>query len=54
VCSASSCGPSRLARVDIADNLDSDQVTALVRGIEEGMKRESVYIYWIDVVPMGE
>jgi cation diffusion facilitator family transporter len=49
-------GPSQvwvLARIDIADNLSSDQVTALVRGIEEGMKAESPHIYRVDVVPIG-
>ena len=29
-----------LARIDIADDLKSNQVTALVRGIEAGMKHE--------------
>jgi cation diffusion facilitator family transporter len=50
-------GPSQvwvLARIDIADNLSSDQVTALVRGIEEGMKAESPHIYRVDVVPIGD
>jgi cation diffusion facilitator family transporter len=49
-------GPSQvwvLARIDIADNLSGDQVTALVRGIEEGMKDESPHIYRVDVVPIG-
>jgi hypothetical protein len=49
-------GPSQvwvLARVNIADNLTSDDVTALVRGIEEGLKRESPVIARVDVVPFG-
>jgi hypothetical protein len=43
-----------LARINIADNLGSDQVTALVRGIEGGMKHQASHIYRIDVVPVGE
>jgi hypothetical protein len=38
----------------IANDLNSDQVTGLVRGIEESMKHESPYIYRVDVVPVGE
>lgn len=43
-----------LARINIADNLGSDRVTALVGGIEEGLKHESPYIYRVDVVPVGD
>jgi divalent metal cation (Fe/Co/Zn/Cd) transporter len=43
-----------LARINVADNLGSGQVTALVRGIEDGMKQQSPYIYRVDVVPVGE
>jgi cation diffusion facilitator family transporter len=43
-----------LARVDIADDLDSGQVTSVIRGIEAGIKRESSNIYRVDVVPIGE
>ena len=31
-----------------------DGVTALVRGIEAGLRHESSYIYRVDVVPVGE
>jgi cation diffusion facilitator family transporter len=43
-----------LARLDIAQSLSSDEVTTLVRGIEEDMKRESPIIYRVDVVPVGD
>jgi cation diffusion facilitator family transporter len=43
-----------LARISIADNLSSDQITALVRGIEDGLKGESPRIYRVDVVPVGD
>jgi divalent metal cation (Fe/Co/Zn/Cd) transporter len=43
-----------LARIHVADNLSSGQVTDLVRGIEDGLKHESPYIYRVDVVPIGE
>jgi cation diffusion facilitator family transporter len=50
-------GPGRLwivARVNIDDGLRAGQVTALVRGIESGMKHESDDVYRVDVVPIGE
>lgn len=43
-----------LARISIADNLSSDQITAHVLGIEVGMKGESPRIYRVDVVPVGD
>jgi cation diffusion facilitator family transporter len=43
-----------LARINIADDLKSSQVTSLVRGIEAGLKHESPHIYRVDVVPVGE
>ncbi len=43
-----------LARISIADNLGSGQVTALVRGVEQGLKQQSHYIYRVDVVPVAE
>jgi cation diffusion facilitator family transporter len=43
-----------LARINIAENLSSDQVTALVRGIEKGLQHESSNIYRVDVVPVGD
>ena len=49
-------GPSRIwivARVDIGDGLRGDQVEALVRGIESGLKHESEEVYRVDVVPIG-
>jgi len=49
-------GPSRVwvvARVEVADHLSGAQVTSLVRGIEEGMRRESENIYRVDIVPIG-
>src|SRR6202035_1045389 len=42
-----------LARIDIAEDLRSSQVTSLVRDIEAGLKRESTYIYRVDVVFVG-
>jgi hypothetical protein len=50
-------GPGRIwivARINIDDGLGSDQVTALVRGIESGLKHEAKEVYRIDVVPIGE
>src|ERR1700733_13015116 len=47
-------GPGRVwvtARLDVSGELTGAQVTALVRGIEAGMKRESEAIYRVDVVP---
>jgi hypothetical protein len=49
-------GPGRLwivARIDIDDGLGGDQVKALVRGIESGMKHEAEEVYRVDVVPIG-
>jgi cation diffusion facilitator family transporter len=49
-------GPGRIwiiARIDIDDGLRGAQVTALVRGIESGMKRESEHVYRADIVPVG-
>jgi divalent metal cation (Fe/Co/Zn/Cd) transporter len=42
-----------LARIDIADDLRSSQVTSLVRNIEAGLKRESRLIYRVDIVTAG-
>jgi cation diffusion facilitator family transporter len=42
-----------LARIDIADDLRSSQVTSLVREIEAGIKRESQSIYRVDIVTVG-
>jgi cation diffusion facilitator family transporter len=50
-------GPGRLwivARIDIDDGLGGDQVKALVRGIESGMKHEAEEVYRADIVPMGK
>jgi hypothetical protein len=50
-------GPGRvwiIARIDIDDDLRGAQVKSLVRGIEPGMRRESAYIYRVDIVPTGE
>jgi divalent metal cation (Fe/Co/Zn/Cd) transporter len=49
-------GPGRIwivARVDIDDVLRGAQVTALVRGIESGLKHESEIFYRVDVVAIG-
>jgi cation diffusion facilitator family transporter len=43
-----------LARVNIGNDLRTDQVTSLVRGIEQGLQHLSKYIYRVDVVPVGE
>jgi hypothetical protein len=43
-----------LARIDVAADLRSNQVTALVRGIEASMERESSSIYRVDIVPVGD
>ncbi len=43
-----------LARVNVADNLSSGQVTQLVRGIEANLADQSPFIYRVDVVPYGE
>ena len=43
-----------LARVNVADNLSSGQVTQLVRGIEADLADQSPFIYRVDVVPYGE
>jgi cation diffusion facilitator family transporter len=43
-----------LARVNISDDLRTDQVTSLVRGVEQGLQHLSNYIYRVDVVPVGE
>jgi divalent metal cation (Fe/Co/Zn/Cd) transporter len=43
-----------LARIDVGDDLRIDQVTSLVRGIEQGLQHESKFIYRVDVVPVGE
>jgi divalent metal cation (Fe/Co/Zn/Cd) transporter len=42
-----------LARINIADDLRSSQITSLVRGIETEMQRQSPYIYRVDIVPVG-
>jgi hypothetical protein len=50
-------GPGRVwivARINIDDGLRGDQVRALVRGIESGMKHEAKDIYRVDVVPIDE
>jgi len=50
-------GPSQiwvLVRVNVADDLRSNQVTTLVRGIEADLEQQSPYIYRVDVVPIGE
>jgi cation diffusion facilitator family transporter len=50
-------GPGRLwivARISIDDRLGGGQVTALVRGIESGMKDEDKDVYRVDVVPVGD
>lgn len=52
-----SVGPGRLwivARISIDDGLRGSQVSALVHGIESGMKREAKDIYRVDVVPTGQ
>jgi cation diffusion facilitator family transporter len=49
-------GPGQVwivARLDINDDLRGDQIEALVRGVESGMKEESEHIYRVDVVPIG-
>jgi cation diffusion facilitator family transporter len=49
-------GPGRVwivARVDIDDGLRGDQVKALVRGIESGLKHEAEEVYRVDIVPTG-
>lgn len=43
-----------LARINVGDDLRSDEVTSLVRGIEKGLQHLSTYIYRVDVVPVGE
>lgn len=50
-------GPGRLwivARINVDAGLRGGQVTALVRGIESGMKHEDKDVYRVDVVPVGE
>lgn len=42
-----------LARIDIARDLDSEQVTALVTGVEDSMEKESENVYRVDIVPVG-
>jgi divalent metal cation (Fe/Co/Zn/Cd) transporter len=42
-----------LARVQIARALTASDVTALVRGVETAMRRESSHVYRVDVVPVG-
>ncbi len=42
-----------LARIDIAEDLRSSQVTSLVRDIEAGLRHESTYIYRVDIVSVG-
>jgi divalent metal cation (Fe/Co/Zn/Cd) transporter len=42
-----------LARIDIAEDLRSSQVTSLVGEIEAGLKHESKYIYRVDIVSVG-
>jgi cation diffusion facilitator family transporter len=43
-----------LTRIDIAGDLDGNQVETLVGGIEEGLKHRSSHIYRVDVVPIGD
>ncbi len=43
-----------LARISVGDDLRSDQVTSIVRGIEQGLQQRSKHIYRVDVVPVGE
>jgi hypothetical protein len=48
-------GPGRIwivARINIDDGLRGDQISALVRGIESGMKHESKDVYRVDIVPI--
>jgi cation diffusion facilitator family transporter len=50
-------GPGRVwivARINIDDGLRGAQVSALVSGIESGMKHEAKEVYRVDVVPIGE
>jgi hypothetical protein len=42
-----------LARLDIDDDLRGDEVEALARALETGLKNESEYIARVDVVPIG-
>jgi cation diffusion facilitator family transporter len=42
-----------LARVSVADDLDGRQVTQLAVGIEADVKKQSSFIYRVDVVPHG-
>jgi cation diffusion facilitator family transporter len=49
-------GPRRLwvlARLDIDDDLRGNDVEALARAVETGLKQESEYIARVDVVPIG-
>jgi cation diffusion facilitator family transporter len=49
-------GPRRvwvLARLDIEDNLRGDEVEALARAVEAGLREQSAYIARVDVVPIG-
>lgn len=49
-------GPNQvwvLARIDIADDLRSSEVTSLVGDIEAGLRRESKLIYRVDIVSAG-
>jgi cation diffusion facilitator family transporter len=49
-------GPGQLwvlARVNVADDLSSGQVTQLVRGMETDLGDQSPFIYRVDVVPLG-
>ena len=49
-------GPGRLwivARVDIDGGLGGAEVSALVRGIESGLKHESASVFRADIVPIG-
>jgi hypothetical protein len=48
-------GPGRIwivARINIDDGLRGDQISALARGIESGMKHESKDVYRVDIVPI--
>jgi hypothetical protein len=48
-------GPGRvwvIVHLEIDDTLRGDQVTALVRGIDSGLKLASEYIHRVDVVPL--
>lgn len=43
-----------LARINVSDDFRIEQVTSLVSGIEQSLKRQSTSIYRVDVVTVGE